>query len=103
MGKDYVKSLLLEKFTKVNPSIYAKKLKEKFSRDKSLWYKAITPKEVADKMYQEVNGDYSQLWEERCAVCFCDINKDVMTDCYISNDKLTWLCENCYHTLFGNQ
>ena len=37
---------------------------------------------IGRKDIQE-NNDYSEIWEERCTVCFKYINKDIDDDIYV--------------------
>lgn len=97
----YIKILLSERFTKILPKDYAEKVKIKFKCDRSLWYKAIAPKEMADKFYQDVEGDYSKIWHVHCDICFVSIDKKTKDFCYVSEDEISWLCKDCYKKLFN--
>lgn len=66
----------IETFSKIYPNTYAEKLKEDFLKDTSLWYKRVLPIEKADELINKTNGDYSEIWEDHCACCFKEINKN---------------------------
>lgn len=88
-----------EKYYKVSPSEYATNLREVYKKNLSFWYKKILPKEKADELIISTENDYSKIWEEHCSLCFCLINKNTVEDCYVSQDEITWLCNNCYETI----
>ena len=87
------------KYELVSPYEYAKKLKQKFSQNKSLWYKSVIPAEKAEELIQTTNNDYSEIWETHCDCCFKVINKNTSERCYASQDRLSWLCESCYNKI----
>ena len=99
---EFLKGLCNEKFKIVNPQKYALGLREKFIQNPLLWYKVIIPHNVAEELLRQTNNDYSEIWHEHCACCFCSIDKNNSEDCYISEDELTWLCKKCYSELFGD-
>ena len=86
-------------FEKVRPSNYAKELKTKFLYNPSLWYKVILPASKGAGLVKATNNDYSEIWEEHCAVCFKHINKDIDDDFYVSKDRFTWICKECFEKL----
>lgn len=89
-----------EQFTEVNPQEFASKIKEEFIQDKSLWYKVIAPPTKANELMLRTHGDYSLIWHEHCACCWDTINKCSHETCFVSSNRLTWLCKNCYKKLF---
>lgn len=98
--KTFYEEIKNEKFKSIYPKDYADKLKKSFSIDKSLWYKRISPAAKADELYAYTNGDYSEIWHVHCERCFKSIDKNTKELCYISDDEITWLCEECYNSLF---
>ncbi len=101
MEKDkFLDDLTKEHFEEVYPFEYATKLKIRFIETPSLWYQVIVPPAMADKLRKETNGDYSIIWHEHCNSCFTNIDKSTKDKCYVSSDKLTWLCTECYNKLF---
>ena len=98
----FLKGLLNESFKKVSPRKYALDLREKFMQNPLLWYDVIIPHNKAEELIRVTNNDYSEIWNEHCACCFSHINKNILEDCFISEDELTWLCKNCYNKLFTN-
>ena len=99
---EFLKGLRNEKFKIVNPKKYALDLREKFIQNPLLWYEVIIPHDKAEELIIQTNNNYSEIWHEHCACCFCPIDKNTLEDCYISEDKLTWLCKKCYGKLFGD-
>lgn len=98
---NFLEVIKKEEFMIVYPNEYAKSLKEKFLRDTSLWYKHIIPLSKAKELLESTNGDYSLIWEERCASCFKEINKSTKELCYVSKDGLTWFCSDCYNKVIA--
>ena len=88
-----------EKFFKINPKKYANELKVRFLNNKSLWFKFISPEEKADELLKQTNCDYSKVWHMHCTNCWKQIDKDTTTDCYATEDRLLWLCNECYKYL----
>ncbi len=86
-------------YQKVFPYQYAAQLKIKFSKDKSLWYGAVTPKEKADELIKATGNDYSKVWQTYCECCFINIDASTLSACYTTEDFVTWLCEKCYNKL----
>lgn len=64
-----------------------------------LWYNVISPQDRAEELYIETEGDYSKIWHEHCNVCWNSIDKNTQTECYVTEDKLVWLCGKCYDIL----
>ena len=85
-----------EKFKIVSPQKYAAELKERFFNNSELWYERISPKSKADELIKATNGDYSEIWDDHCAVCFKTIDKNTTENVYLSEDEFTWVCENCF-------
>lgn len=86
-------------FTLVSPKKYAEDLKKRFFENPDLWYERITPASVAEELRETVEGDYSEIWDDYCAVCYKPISKDTTEDFYISEDELTWICKDCFEKL----
>ena len=95
--KDILKN---EQFIKIIPAEYAKQLKTDFANDKQKWYNVISPAKKADELIVATNNDYSQIWDDYCACCFKPIDKYTTEEYYVTSDKLTWLCKDCYQSLF---
>jgi len=92
-------NIVNEKFYKIMPYRYAMQLKDKFFNNKALWYNVISPQDRAEELYIETEGDYSKIWHEHCNVCWNSIDKNTQTECYVTEDKLVWLCGKCYDIL----
>lgn len=92
-----------ENFIMVNPEQYARQLKQRFEVDKELWYKAVSPELKAQQLIDATGNDYSQIWEEHCDCCFKEINENSKEVCYLSEDKITWLCKDCYEYFIKNK
>ena len=87
------------KFKIVSPQKYAAELKERFFNNSALWYERISPKNKADELIKVTNCDYSEIWDDHCAVCFKPIDKHTTEDFYSSEDGFTWMCVNCYREM----
>lgn len=83
-------------FALVSPKKYAEELKDKFFKNPNLWYERITPASVAEQLRETVEGDYSEIWDDHCALCYQPITKDSTEDFYLSEDELTWICKDCF-------
>lgn len=104
MEKDkFIMKIITESFEQVDPYQFAKQLKICFNKDPSLWFQRITPRDKALELMQITNGDYSEIWEDYCVNCFKTINKKTKQKCFVSEDKLTWLCSDCYFKLFPDK
>lgn len=90
-------------FKKFYPKEYAKKLREDFLKNNSLWFERITPAEKARELMQKTRGDFSEVWEDYCVNCFKEINKNTEEPIYLSLDEATCLCEKCYNILIKNR
>lgn len=102
MKKDeFLCNLLSESFDSINIKEYTSVLKDRYFNSPSLWYERITPKSKALELMHITNGDYSEIWEEYCCCCFKEINKNTQDVCFVTKDKMTWLCKPCYETLIG--
>ena len=93
----YELNLSNEVFYRVNPQEYAAKIRE-LSKDRNYWYQHITPREAADKLYEQTQGDYLKIWHEHCQSCFCDLDEHSAESFYRS-DNGDWLCEKCFRKL----
>lgn len=85
-----------EKFTALYPKDYAEEINKAFEKDPSLWFGVIIPKEKAEQLKRETKCDYSLIWHEHCSRCWKNIDKETDELCYVSEDKLTWLCSECF-------
>lgn len=86
-------------FKIVSPKKYAEKLKEMFFNNPSLWYERISPTSIAEQLRETTKGDYSEIWDDHCAVCYKPITKDNTENFYLSEDEFTWVCEKCFEKL----
>lgn len=98
--KELLKELKSYNYSEVSPKKYAEDLKVKFKNNNELWYKSITPKVRAEELKKDTGNDYSEIWHVHCDCCFKSIDKDTKELCYVSEDELTWLCNECYNSLF---
>ena len=87
------------RFKKVSPQKYAEELKERFFNNPKLWYERISPKSKADELIKATNGDYSEIWDDYCPICFKSIDKHTTQDFYLSEEGLTCMCENCFNEM----
>ena len=79
-------------FKKFYPKEYAKKLREDFLKNNSLWFERITPAEKAKELMQKTKVS-----------CFKEINKNTEEPIYLSLYENTCLCEKCYNNLIKNK
>ena len=91
-----IKNYKDDKFTQVIPAQFAEKLRVAFIENPKLWDLVITPKTAVAELKQLTSNDYSEIWDTYCDCCFKPINKNTLEMCYVSEDYITWLCENCY-------
>ena len=96
---DLYQELKNEKFQRISPKRYAAELKEKFRNNPALWRERILPAEKVDELIKATNGDYSEIWDNYCQLCFKPINKHTTEDCYLSEDELSWVCASCFQEL----
>ena len=90
-----------EQFVKLVPAKYAEQLKSDFACDNQKWYNAICPAKKADELIEATNNDYSKIWQAYCACCFKPIDQHTTEAYYVTNDKLTWICQDCYRSLLA--
>ena len=92
--------MLEQIFKKISVKEHLEKVKKEFFENPHLWYEVIIPREAADRLYKECNGDYSLIWHDHCCDCFGLIDRGTEYF-YISEDESEWLCENCYKKRMG--
>ena len=97
---NYLKEIVKDKiFEKVKPCNYAKDLKRRFSKNPELWYQVISPASKVEELIKSTQNDYSQIWDEHCINCFKPVNKDTEENFYVSGDKFSWICQECFEKL----
>ena len=79
-------------FEKIKPCFYAQELKKKFLNNPALWYEVILPNSKVAELVKMTNNDYSEIWEDHCAICFKPINKNIVENYYVTEDRFTWIC-----------
>ena len=84
------------KFKAVVPQKYAEELKEKFFNNPDLWYEKISPASVAKELMETVEGDYSEIWNDYCALCDKPIDKNTTENFYLSEEECAWICRDCF-------
>lgn len=93
---EFYESIKKAKYKPTSPKAYAEKLKELFFNNDALWYERISPASKADELKKATNGDYSEIWDDHCQICFKPIDKNTTEIFYLSEDELTWVCESCF-------
>lgn len=89
-----------DNFEIINPTEYALRLKEQYLADPSLWDKSVLNSSNAEWMRKLSKNDYSQFWKVNCACCGKKIDRHTQIDCYATQDRITWLCNECYAEKF---
>lgn len=83
------------KYIKIDTKQYADTIRQRFLDNPSLWYSVILPKEKAEELKLKYNGNYAKIWHAHCDFCYKTIDQSTGT-CYLGDDGLSWLCEECY-------
>lgn len=90
-----------DNFEEIYPLEYALQQKEQFLADTSLWEKRILNASDAEWMQKLSKGDYSKFWYTHCVSCGERIDIHTQNSCYVTQDRLTWLCSDCYLRKFN--